>query len=129
MIAHPALLHALPRRLFDQERVGAYLHAVGLPSLARPFLTSGASTLVFVRDERAVSSSEHVHAAPQSKPLALERTPLDGPLVLLVGRACNLLVQPSPREHGSVSHAYTLDLFEVEESLAIHERVERHDAE
>jgi hypothetical protein len=112
-------------RLFDEQRVGGHLNAVGSPGLTVAGLASRSPALVLVGEQLAAPKTQNIHRAAKTKVRALEGQPLDRLALLL----CELNVHPPARVDGGIGDAKSLDLLEVEEALAVDQRVQRGHAQ
>jgi len=127
MIADPPLFDDLVRLFFEEHSVRTDLEDVGRPRCHTVIVSTGSTTLVLVRDETAIATTEAVDLSRQPKSGTGEHPAR--PLALLFFGLSKLFVERSPCIDRGIRDPNLLNLFEVEQPLAVRKRVEGHDAD
>ena len=120
MIAHAPLRHRSAEVFGKENSIGGDLELVGLPSV----VASGAALLVFYGDELTVAVAGEIHLAANAPSVASEfQTP---PLTIPVRLG---FVQGVPSVNAVVGDADLLDFLQIEQPLAVGQRVQCHHAD
>ena len=114
--------------LFDEDSVSDGLDAIAGPRKRFVVLASPATAaFMFIGDPEAVAASDGVHFAGEPPFFAGD---LEGPFFGgFIIEAGNVVMEAAPGIDGGIGHTDFLDFFEVEESFAVKEGMERHDAD
>ena len=123
VVAHARLGDGLPDVLFEQQGIRDSLHLIAVPRARCALLVSPRPpALVLDGVPRPIAPPHCVE--PPSQPERLRRDGHLDQFALLV----EFFVQSPPLPDGLVGHAQLLDLLEVEQTLAIGQGVQGHDA-
>jgi hypothetical protein len=111
-------------RLLYEQSIRCDLYPVSSPGFASTRSACRAPALVLIGNQLAAPLAQDIDGAAYSELRALKLQTLDG-VAFALG---DLDVEASARVHGGVRDADPLDLFEVEQPLAVDQRVKRSDA-
>jgi hypothetical protein len=123
MVADATLGDGLAERVFEEDRVGDNLEAVGGPGGGGVVVeAAGLAALVFVREIGAVASAEAIDLSGETEGGAREVD--GGGLALFIGFKGS--VELPAGEDGGIGDADFFDLFKVEEALAVGQGMQGH---
>ena len=120
MIAYAPFGNRPAEVLGKKHGIGRHLELVAIPSV----VAFGTALLVLDRDESPVAVASEIHLAANAPFLAGKLQTLPFAILIYFG-----VMQGAPGVDAMVGNADFFDLFQVEKTLAVRERMQRHDAD